>query len=171
MLARRMIYALMMLSMVWLFSNCQEEELMMRNGRKGGGGHDVTITSDDGSDFDRPDWAGGNTDANIHSKGNDETGVPKGVDYGDLYMLRGDNNGVPGLIQIGDSWYVQPIDEFGNPLELNEEGELVDPEAATEVEFGILNLVRSPQSVLDAGLAEALVPLTADGAVITLDHC
>jgi hypothetical protein len=150
-----------------MYTGCQEEELLMR-GKKGGR---VTAVSEDDSDSDRPPWAGGNTDANTHSKGNTDTGVPKGMDYGDLYKLyREPINGVPILTEIGGNYYVQPVDEFGNPLELNEEGELVDPEAADEVEFGRLNIVRAPQGVLDAGFNEALRAL-ADADEVILDFC
>lgn len=167
MLAKRMTILMMMLSLVWLFTNCQEEELMMRKGK----GASVAAVSEDDSDSDRPAWAGGNTDANTHSKGNTDTGIPKGSDYGDLYVLLRDANGVPELIQKGDHWFVQPVDIDGNALPLNDEGELIDPSLAREVEFGRLNIVRAPQTVLDAGFMEALGPLTADGATITLDFC
>ena len=124
-------------------------------------------------DSDRPAWAGGNTDVNPHSKGNDDSGTKKGGDYGDLYILDRDVNGVPNMVQVveGGEWFVQPIAEDGSHVELNEEGEVVNPEEAQEVEFGRLNLVRSPTSVLDQGLSEALKVLAAPGAVISLDFC
>lgn len=122
-------------------------------------------------DSDRPAWAGGNTDDNIHSKGNDDSGTTRGGEYGDLYELWRDVNGVPYMIEILNEYYVQPVDGSGTPLELNEEGELVDATQATEVEFGRLNIVRSPESVLDQAFNEAMKVLGAPGAVISLDFC
>lgn len=122
-------------------------------------------------DSDRPEWAGGNTDLNDHINRNEDSGTTRGGDYGDLYVLKRDINGVPEMIQIGEEYYVQPIDENGNELELDEEGELVDPTLAQEVDFGRLNIVRSPESVLSDAFEEAMKVLTAPGASITLDFC
>lgn len=122
------------------------------------------------SDSDRPAWAGGNTDANTHIKGNDESGTTRGGDYGDLYQLKRDINGVPELIQIGLEYYVQPVDVNGVPLELDAEGELVDATMAIPVDFGRLNIVRSPQSVLDQAMGEALKVINA-GEKFTVDFC
>lgn len=144
------------LLVVALFSQCY----------KGPGG--VLPDPDDGSD--RPEWAGGNTDANDHIKGNDESGTTRGGDYGDLYQLLRDENGVPTMRQIGEEWYVQPVGADGATLELDAEGELVDPTQAIEVDFGRLNIVRSPQSVLDQALGEALKVINA-GEAFSLDFC
>lgn len=122
-------------------------------------------------DSDRPAWAGGNTDANDHINKNEDSGTTRGGDYGDLYVLLRDVDGVPELTKIGEEYFVQPVDGSGNPLDLNEEGELIDPTLATEVEFGRLNIVRSPESVLDNALDEAMKVLQGDQAVITLDFC
>lgn len=131
------------------------------------------VTTSEDEDSDKPDWAGGNTDDNIHSKGNDDSGIGRGGDYGDLYQLLRTDNGVPIMWQEPTTleWYVQPVDIDGNPLDLNAEGELDDPTLATEVEFGRLNIVRSPQSVLDQAFAESMKVLKAPGAVISLDFC
>jgi len=144
-------------------------EIDLEESRKG----KKSVTTSEDEDSDRPEWAGGNTDANIHSKGNDDSGVPRGVDYGDLYQLLRTDNGVPVMWQEPTTleWYVQPVDINGNPLDLNAEGELEDPSLATEVEFGRLNIVRSPQSVLDQALNEAMKVLAASGAQISLDFC
>lgn len=126
------------------------------------------LSGDD--DSDAPEWAGGNTDSNPHINKNDGSGTTRGGDYGDLYVLLRSDNGVPEMTQIGSEWFVQPVDENGLPLELNAEGELVDPEAATEVEFGRLNIVRSPPSVLDQAFEEAMAVIDA-ADLITLDFC
>ena len=147
-------------------------------------------------DSDRPAWAGGNTDENPHINRNDDAGTTRGGDYGDLYVLLRDRNGVPKMRQIGEEWYVQPIAFLNGEVYLvgddtvtvnrNLEGDLVLGEgfipetsdviyiadlAPKEVDFGRLNIVRSPQSVLDQALDEALNTLEAPGAEITLDFC
>jgi hypothetical protein len=122
------------------------------------------------SDSDRPEWAGGKTDQNPHKKGNDESGTTRGGDYGDLYQLLRDENGVPEMIQIGLEYFVQPIGADGSPLELDAEGELVDPLLAISVEFGRLNIVRSPQSVLDQAMGEALKVINT-GEKFSVDFC
>jgi len=156
----KLFFALSMIVAIGLLTQCE------KYGDRGG-----PPPPDD--DSDRPAWAGGNTDVNPHSKGNDDSGTKKGGDYGDLYILDRDVNGLPNMVQVveGGEWYVQPIAEDGSAVELNEEGEVVNPEEAQEVEFGRLNLVRSPTSVLDQGLSEALKVLAAPGAVISLDFC
>jgi hypothetical protein len=150
------------------FNRNVDDELSAQN-RKG----QKEVTTSEDEDSDRPDWAGGNTDENPHIKGNDDSGTTRGGDYGDLYKLLRDVNGVPTMIEIDDpvEWYVQPVDAYGNTLELDGEGELVNPELAIEVDFGRLNIVRSPQSVLDQAFREAMKVLAAPGAVISLDFC
>jgi hypothetical protein len=144
-------------------------------------------------DSDRPEWAGGNTDNNPHIKGNDDSGTTRGGDYGDLYVLYRDldNSGVPFMLEINGEYYVQPLDEDGYLIERysnedapgevyteNEDqwGELVNPTAVQEVDFGRLNIVRSPTSVLNQALGEALKVLDPDNgdvypATISLDFC
>ena len=151
---KKMIIPLMVLAIAAL-SGCQ----------KGG----MWLESD--TDSDRPDWSGGNTSDNPHINRNDESGISRGGDYGDLYVLLRDDNGMPDMIEIEGEWYVQPVGNDGEPLELDAEGELVTPELATEVDFGRLNIVRSPQDVLDQAFEEAVKTLTAPNAVITLDFC
>lgn len=136
------------------------------------GGRYADLLSVD-EDSDRPEWAGGNTELNPHIRGNETSGTTRGGDYGDLYKLYRDPDGVPIMTEVVDGsneWFVQPIGEDGLPLELNEEGEVVNPELATEVEFGRLNLVRAPQTVLDQALDEATGVLCT-AANIALDFC
>lgn len=141
-------------------------------------------------DSDRPDWSGGNTDENPHSKGNDDSGTKKGGDYGDLYEILRDmeNSGIPMLVPIAGEYYVRPVDEYGDEIlrwtddensvdnyTPDEElwGELMRPEDVIEVDFGRLNIVRSPISVLDQALGEALKVLDPPSglAEISLDFC
>ncbi len=135
-------------------------------------------------DSDRPAWAGGNTDENDHNN-KDEGGTTGGSagEYGDLYVLLRDPDGVPIMLPIdvvdeegvptGEIiWVVQPVGVDGEPLDLDAEGELT-PESlllAQPVDFGRLNIVRSPQSVLDQALGEALKVINA-GEKFSLDFC
>ena len=116
--------------------------------------------------------------------GNDEPGISKGGEYGDLYIILrsldpatdpvpGLGSGVPIMTLIEGEWYVQPIDEDGSTVELDDEGEVVDHDEAQEVEFGRLNIVRAPVSVLDQAFDEALKVLSPPNgtAEISLDFC
>lgn len=141
---------------------------------------DVTEEVDDGDESDRPAWAGREGDRDQTPGGGLKGGDRmKGDDYGDLYVVLRDTNGVPILTEEG---YVQPIafemdaegnlvpvlDENGNYvlLPLDEEGE-IDPTqipegenwVAAEVEFSRLSIARSPDQVLDRALDEAYAML------------
>lgn len=146
-----------------------------KNGTPGGG---IPVPDEDS---DRPEWAGGNTDANDHNK-KDEGGTTGGSagEYGDLLVLYRDINGVPymtardadedGLIQ-DDEYFVQPLSaSTGEPIELDAYGEIPLGSDPIPVDFGRLNIVRSPQSVLDQALAEALKVINA-GEKFSLDYC
>lgn len=170
-------------------------------GGPGGNGHDSDPSGDDegDEDSDRPPWAG-NPDENPHIGKNPNSGVTKGGMYGDLYILYRDDNGEPilnadGLVQViafealGYDEYGEPIlvyDSEGFPiqyadegeegfvLEYNEEGDLVVPDgvAPAGVDFGRINLVRSPPHVLASALAEAGKSLTSSNVItITQDFC
>lgn len=127
-------------------------------------------------DSDRPEWAGGDTDSNTHIRGNDESGTTRGGDYGDLYVLKRDINGVPIMTAMNVDedpeleYFVQPIDAQGNDIILDQYGEIPEGSPVIEVDFGRLNIVRSPQSVLDQALDEALKVINA-GDGFTLDFC
>ena len=132
-------------------------------------------------DSDRPEWAGGGDGDNPHQNPNPSPGISKGGDYGDLYELLRTVDGMPIMtaktVEGVTTYYVQPVDAQGEALTLNDEGELVNPELALSVEFGRLNIVRSPPSVLEQAFNESLKVLK-DGEVegrvvigITLDFC
>jgi hypothetical protein len=170
-------------------------------GGGGGHDNDPSGDDEGDDDSDRPPWAGGNPDLNPHvGDGNPNPGVTKGGMYGDLYILYRDDNGEPilndeGLVQViafqssGYNEEGEPIliyDSEGFPiqyaeegeegfvLEYNEEGDLVVPDgvAPAGVEFGRINLVRSPPHVLASALAEAGKALTASNVLcITQDFC
>ena len=135
------------------------------------------------SDSDQPTWAGGNTTENPHNKQGDGESQSSPGEYGDLYVILRDINGVPMMLDIavvdeegvptGEIiWVVQPVGVDGEPLELDAEGGLT-PESlllAQPVDFGRLDIVRSPQSVLDQAMGEALKVINA-GEKFSLDFC
>ncbi len=142
----------------------------------------------DSDDSDAPGWVGGDKDLNDHRNQNDDTQVVKGDDYGDLYVLLRNEDGVPLMESLvvedehGEEiiWYplVMAFDANGLPvmegndyvaLAVNEEGEIHDNNYfPKEVEFGRINLIRSPNSVLENGLDEAISSLLM-GDYITID--
>ncbi len=137
----------------------------------------------DDLDTDAPAWAGGNTELNSNSKTNTETGITRGEDYGDLYVLKRLESGVPEMaLTSAGVWYAKAVafDEYGNAvydgneyatLSVNDEGEVNDSEyQPKEVEFGRMNLVRAPQSVLASGLQEAISALITANRIKT-DFC
>lgn len=118
---------------------------------------DVTGTSDDGDDSDRPEWAGqpGGKDGAGGGRP-DNSGSKKGDLFGDLWIILRDDNGVP--ILTAEGW-VQPLDADGNLIPLDEEGHPVDETLTQEVELGRLNVGRAPTSVLDRRAAEVITLL------------
>jgi hypothetical protein len=148
------------------------------SGQAGGSGGEGGPPSD-GSAAAAPDGAGGGRD---NAGGGGGQGTPGGGSggggrpdedlgdlFGDTYVILRDDNGVPILTDDG---YVQPLDIFGNTIELNEEGEPVDEGAVVEVDLGRLNLGRSPDDVLDARLEEVIGLLNevdSEGETITTD--
>jgi len=149
---RRLIYLFCLIFSLGMMTQCE----------KWGGRGDFD-TGDD--DSDRPSWAGGKTDDNPHIKGNDDSGTTRGGDYGDLYVLLRDGDGVPVMTWVDvdldglvddEEHFVQPVDAEGNTIDLDQYGELPEGAPVIEVDFGRLNIVRSPQSVLDQAYAEAM---------------
>ena len=145
-------------------------------GYQRGGNKDIAdILDDDGGDedSDRPDWAQGNKELNPHrGEGNAGSDTQKGGDYGDIWVILRDDLGNPILDENGN---IQPCVDLActETLSLNEDGELEPGDAGSviEVEFGRLNIARSPASVLEHSLVEALSKL--DGGIlgenVTLD--
>jgi hypothetical protein len=160
--------------MIALFSQCEK---FGSDGTKGPGASKGTPDSDS----DRPAWAGGNTTANPHNK-KDQGGTTggSGGDYGDLYVLYRDANGVPymtfrdadqdGIIDENE-YFVTPLSASTMlPIELDAFGEMPSGADPIPVDFGRLNIVRSPQSVLDQAMGEALKVINA-GEKFSLDFC
>lgn len=89
-----------------------------------------------------------------------------GGDYGDLWVVLRDVDGVPILDANG---CVQPYDLEGNLIALDAECALPEGVVAQEVEFGRINMGRSPATVLDNQLEDVLVTLTG-GMPLYLDE-
>jgi len=171
------------------------------HGGPGGNGHDHDPSGDDegDEDSDRPPWAG-DPSQNPNIGRNPNSGVTKGGMYGDLYILYRDDNGEPYLDEEGRVLVIafvssgynedgEPIlvyDSEGFPIQYAEEGEegftleytveddLIIPDgvAPAGVDFGRINLVRSPPQILASALAEAGKTLTASNVIsITQDFC
>jgi len=148
------------------------------NGHGGGGG------SGGGNGGGNGDGTGGNG-----GSGGENGGGGSG-NYGDLVICLRTANGIPEYVAIngeqGVAYYPQPImveESTEEPLkvgdsyavfEINAEGDVIlDPTGEyviKEVEFGRLNIVRAPQSVIDNALDEAVTSLTQPGITnITTD--
>ncbi len=74
-------------------------------------------------------------------------------DFGDLIVILRDKNGVPVL---DDNGCIQPLDSEGNLIPLGAECDVSDETAVVEVEFGRLNVARSPLKVRQQALDEVI---------------
>lgn len=127
-----------------------------------GKGHDFSTSEEDS---DRPEWAGGGGKPGTGKP--DSASTKKGDLFGDLYVIKRDPlTGAPILDSEGR---VQFLDEYGNVIPYNEEGEVSEPEKLLEVDFSRLNIGRAPTKVLQHALAEAekTIATDADGVLQT----
>ena len=89
--------------------------------------------------------------------------------FGDMVVILRDENGVPIMTQLPDgTWVVQPIDANGELIPLDEDGHPLDETLTVAVDIGRLNVGRSPTSVLDQRLDEAVTNIN-DADSISLD--
>ena len=130
------------------------------------------LAADDGEDSDRPPWAGVPGKEGKPGGGSSGSDTKKGVDYGDIWVILRNDLGQPVLDANGN---IQPCLDAActQVIQLTADGEL-PPEYADkvlEVEFGRLNIARSPDKVLIHALEEALSKLDGGvyGTTITLD--
>jgi len=130
------------------------------------------LSADDGEDSDRPPWAGVPGKEGKPGGGSSGSDRKKGVDYGDIWVILRNDLGQPVLDANGN---VQPCLDPActDVVQLTADGEL-PPEYADsviEVEFGRLNIARSPDRVLTHALEEALSKLDGGvyGTTVTLD--
>ncbi|WP_432695808.1 hypothetical protein ACQUQP_14870 [Marinobacterium sp. YM272] len=137
---------------------------------------DLLAEEDDGEDSDRPEWAGQSGNEGKPGGGNSGSDRLKGDDYGDIVILLRNDDGTVYHPNDDESLSVAILSD-GSQIELIN-GELPEgtilPEGVTlqEVEFGRLNVARSPTTVIYHSLTEALSKL--DGGVlgedVTLDE-
>ena len=128
---------------------------------RGGGKSTAQLLSEDSEDdSDRPDWAQGNKEANPHSGDPNPTpGDTKGDDYGDLYVvLRNPVTGEP--ILDGDELQIC-LDPACTDLASTVDGEVPAGVTPLEVDFGRLNIGRSPTSVIQHAEDEVLSKITS----------
>ena len=92
-------------------------------------------------------------------------GTKKGDEYGDLWVILRDANGVPILNADG---FVQPIDKDGNLIPLDSAGAPLNETLVQEVELGRTNVGRSPTKTLDKSLSEAVKAIN-EGDSVSLD--
>ena len=141
----------------------------LRSGKKD---IDALLSEDEGEDSDRPPWAGVPGKEGKPGGGSGGSDRKKGVDYGDIWVILRDDLGQPILDANGN---IQPCLDVActQVIQLTPEGDL-PPEYADkviEVDFGRLNIARSPDKVLTHSLEEALSKLDGGvlGTTVTLD--
>jgi len=93
------------------------------------------------------------------SVGKDKVLVP---DYGDLIEILRDVDGVPIL---SDDGCLQPLDINKNTIPLDEECEMLEGYIPVEVDFGRLNIARSPSSVIEKRFDEVITYIKQSKAV------
>ena len=136
-------------------------------GQRGGGGKALTdiLSEDEGEDSDRPDWAQQPGREGKPGGGSAGSDTKKGGDYGDLWVILRNDDGSAVMV---DGYPVVVLNDGTTTYALAQsDGELPAELASmvSEVEFGRLNIARSPSKVIDHALSEALSKL--DGVVIT----
>jgi hypothetical protein len=151
----------------------QKGKLTSQKGKRSGKKdiRDVLAAEED-EDSDRPPWAGVPGKEGKPGGGSSGSDRKKGGDYGDIWIILRNDDGTPKLDANGN---VQPcLDPACTEyIQLTADGEL-PPEYADkviEVEFGRLNIARSPDRVLTHALEEALSKLDGGvyGTTVTLD--
>ncbi len=126
----------------------------------------IIIEEDDGEDSDRPDFAGvPGGEGRPGGGGNSEPGTVKGDDYGDLIVLLRDP--VTGEPVIIDGWTQVCTDAACDSYEAMVDGEVPEGVTAIEVDFGRASVARSPDTVTDKALEEALSSLTKADSIST----
>jgi hypothetical protein len=136
-------------------------------GHKGGKSMADVLADEADDDSDRPDWAGvPGGEGRPGGGGNPSPGDTKGDTYGDMIMLLRDPvTGLP--VTTEDGWTLACTDLACSPDQavVMVDGEVPEGTTTYEVDFGRASVARSPASVIDHALAEALDKLTASDVV------
>jgi hypothetical protein len=140
---------------------------------------------DDGEDSDRPAWAGVPGKEGKPGGGNAGGTTKKGGDYGDIVVMLRDDSGELIVEKDGDNTITYAVAPDGTLITIVN-GEIPEGADVQAVEFGRMNIARSPASVLEHSLVEALSKLatipvydadgnltgytgTLDGTIVYLD--
>lgn len=139
----------------------------MRQGRK----DIMDLLADDGEDSDRPAWAGQPGNEGKPGGGNAGSDTEKGDLYGDIIVLQRNDDGslVTTTTEAGDV-ITYAVASDGTLIEIVN-GEIPEDADVQAVEFGRLNIARSPEKVVEHSLTEALSKLDGGilGETVTLD--
>jgi hypothetical protein len=140
-------------------------------GQRGGKSVADVLADEADDDSDRPDWAGvPGGEGRPGGGGNPSPGDTKGDIYGDMIMLLRDPvTGLP--ITSDDGWTYACTDlacSADGAVEMVG-GEVPEGTTTYEVDFGRASVARSPSSVIDHALEEALSKLTVEDAIISQD--
>jgi hypothetical protein len=129
----------------------------------------VLDAADEGDDTsDRPEWAGqAGGEGRPGGGGNPTPGTTKGDEYGDLIVLLRDP--VTGLPVVEDGEYLVCLDAACTSTIPTVDGEVPAGVTSVEVDFGRAAVARSPTSVMDKALTDAITKLTTEGVVISTD--
>lgn len=124
------------------------------------------LSAESEEDSDRPAWAGTPGNEGKPGGGNAGGSTKKGGDYGDIIVMLRNDDGT--LVEDGNITYAVASD--GTLIEVVN-GEIPEGADVQAVEFGRLNIARSPTKVLDHSLVEALSKLNDGvfGETVTLD--
>lgn len=138
----------------------------LRQGRK----DIIDLLSDDGEDSDRPAWAGQPGNEGKPGGGNAGSDTLKGDLYGDIIVLQRNDDGTLVMTTDGDNVITYAVAPDGTLIEIVN-GEIPEGADVQAVEFGRLNIARSPIKVLEHSLTEALSKLDEGelGVTVTLD--
>lgn len=139
----------------------------MRQGRK----DILDILADDNEESDRPSWAGQPGNEGKPGGGNAGDSRKKGGDYGDIIVLQRNDDGTPVTTTNENGDVITYAVASDGSIITIVNGEIPEGADVQAVEFGRLNVARSPEKVLDHSLAEALSKLNDGtlGDTVTLD--
>lgn len=138
----------------------------MRQGRK-----DIAdLLAEDDDDSDRPEWAGQPGNEGKPGGGNAGDNTKKGGDYGDIIVLQRNDDGTLVTEERDGDIITFAVTTDGTVVEVVN-GEIPDGTDVQAVEFGRLNVARSPEKVIEHSLTEALSKLDGGelGTTVTLD--
>lgn len=155
----KLVLKISLVALIFAFSQCNDDSFI----------DEVLVTDDAAVEMIAKGGRDGSGGQGGGGGQGDGGGPANGDLYGDLYQIERDDNGVPVLLLIDGTYYVQPFDDQGLiPFEIGEDGELEFEREPIEVEISRLNIIRAPDRVLDNAMKEVLA-IIVDHDVI-FDH-